>query len=269
MQYNAESAAIVLAEVKNALNAEGDDAYKVARAWHALAILRANVLAVLLKNTIGSNVYSGPFKDMKLTPAALQKAFGPVLIGCYEHELHKVVEHIIARRYKRILNIGCAFGYYATGFALRMPEVTILAYDILDAAQKQCKEMAVLNGVQSRVHVSGLFRGDDFATYADGETLVLMDIEGAEVNLLDPDLYPALKKMDILVELHDLYNPGISKTVMSRFVATHNVDFIINKATTFDFEPLTGKAYNDPFDSSIIAWENRDGPTPWAFMQVK
>lgn len=266
---NPEIATHVLAEARNILGKEEPDIVKADHLWRTLAYFRANLLAVLLRNTIGSHVYSGPFKGMQLTPAAMGKAFGPVLIGCYEHELHPTFERVIAHPYKRILNIGCAFGYYAIGLALRMPQVTVHAFDISANAQQQCRDMATLNGVQDRVHVSGEFRGEDFAPYADGETLVLMDIEGAEMALLDPALYPALRKMDVIVELHDVYNPAISQTILSRFAATHTTELVLNKPILFDFEPLTGPVYTDPFDSIIITWDNRDGPTPWAVMRAR
>ncbi len=128
--------------------------------------------------------------------------------------------------------------------------------------------MAALNKVSERVTVSGLFRGDDFAKYADMKTFVLMDIEGGETALLNPVAFPVLKKMDILVELHDIIDTTISKTVMDRFAATHDITFVANKPAMFDFTRFAGTNYVDPFDSLIMAWENRDGPTPWAVMRV-
>lgn len=269
MKYTSENAAVVLAEARHALDKDEPDTIKVERTWRTFAYLRARVLARLLQNTIGAQVYGGPFKGMKLTQDVLVGAYGPYLTGCYEHELHDVFERVIAHPYKHIVNIGCAFGYYAVGLALRMPEITVDAFDTDAGAQQQARDMAALNGVADRVQINGAFHGEDFARYAGHKTLVLMDIEGGEKTLLDLQLYPALRAMDIIVELHDCYDPALSQTVMRRFAATHDIDFVINKAAVFDFEPLTGKAYTDPFDSMLVIWENRDGATPWAVMRAK
>ncbi|MDP9128203.1 MAG: hypothetical protein M3N08_08100 [Pseudomonadota bacterium] len=270
MHYTPDLATHVLAETDLVLKRTEPDIIKVDLLWNTLAFFRANVLAILLRNTIGPKVYSGPFKGMSLTPAVMVKTFGPVLTGCYEHELHETFEKIIPQPYARILNIGCAFGYYSTGLALRMPGIPIEAFDISVDEQKRCHDMAVLNGVQDRIKVGGEFRGEDFAAYADQKTLLLVDIEGAETTLLDPERYPALKQMDVIVELHDLFDATISKTITARFAPTHDIEIIRNRSTLFDFTAITGEAsYTDPFDGLIITWERRDGPTPWAVMRAR
>lgn len=270
MRYSPESAAQVLVEARRVLEKDHPDVFKVELLWRTLAYLQASFLAALLRNTIGTQVYSGPFKGMKLPPEVMTGAFGPALTGCYEQELHATVARVIASPYARILNIGCAFGYYSVGLAMRMPQVKVHAFDIDEGEQKKCRDMAALNGVQDRVHVSGEFRGEDFASHADEKTLLIMDIEGAETALLDPARYPALLKMDVIVELHDVLDPSISRAVSQRFAPTHDIEIIRNKSGLFDFEPVTGPGhYMDPFDNLLINWENRGGPTPWAVMRAR
>jgi hypothetical protein len=130
--------------------------------------------------------------------------------------------------------------------------------------------MAALNNVSDRVSVSGEFRGEDFAKYLNEKTLVFIDVEGAELDLLDPAKYPALKMLDIIVEMHDLFNPQISKVLRDRFAASHDFEFIMNRPMVFDFAPILGKdAYVDPFDALLVTWETRDGPTPWGVLRTK
>ncbi|MDX2027099.1 MAG: hypothetical protein SFW62_00515 [Alphaproteobacteria bacterium] len=265
-----DPAARILAELHKVLQAAEPDGLKIRRLWVTQAYIRGTILATLLRNTIGPHVYSGPFRGMELTQAVMSGAYGPALTGLYEHELHATFERVIAHPYKNILNIGCAFGYYSVGLAQRMPDVKMHSFDIKPFEQQRCRDMAILNKVQDRVRIGGEFRGEDFASYASEETLVLMDIEGAEMNLLSPTRYEALARMDIIVELHDILVPGISKTVCERFAATHEIEIIHNKPTLFDFEAVTGPGvYMDPFDSLIITWESRDGPTPWGVMRAR
>ncbi|MFY9288826.1 MAG: hypothetical protein WAO98_10040 [Alphaproteobacteria bacterium] len=270
MEYAPQHAALILSEVDKIRNNNESESMKVRRLWVTLAFVHANSIANILRNTIGTSVYSGPFKGMKLAQSAMTGAYGPTLLGTYEHELHPIFEQAIAKKYKQVLNIGCSFGYYTVGLALRMPDTIVHSFDIDPEARKACTEMVALNGVQDRVKIEGEFRGEDFAKYPAEGTLVLMDIEGFETQLLDPSKYPALKKMDILVELHDVFDSEISKKVLDRFTESHDIQLITHTNMMFDFKQITGPVrYIDPFDDFLINWENRDGPTPWAMMTPK
>lgn len=270
MNYSPEQAAYVLTEINGALARAEPDELKVRRVWTILCVLRARLLASTMRNALGNRVNSGPFKGMQLIPSVLEGSFAPALLGIYESELHPIVERIVQQPYKHILNIGCAYGYYSVGFALRMPQTIIHAFDIEEKRQQQCREMAMLNGVQDRVRVGGEFRGEDFAKFANERTLVFMDIEGAEKALLDPALFPALQKMDVVVELHDLFDSTISETVLKRFIPTHEFQYVKNKPQLFDFESALGPlGYIDPADMFLAASENRDGPTPWGILWAK
>ncbi|MDD3289033.1 MAG: hypothetical protein PHX43_08580, partial [Alphaproteobacteria bacterium] len=228
------------------------------------------LLSGLIRARIGNKVYGGPFKGMTLIPEAMNNLYAPSLLGTYEHELHEIVERIIATPYKQILNIGCSFGYYSIGLALRMPNTKIYSFDIDPSAREKCLKMASVNGVTDQVVINGLFPGEDFAKYAGSETLVLMDIEGAETELLNPELYPALKGMDVLIELHDCIAPNISKIITERFSATHNIEIVKNRPKAFPLHEIFGEyQYIEHMDGMIATWEGRVGPTPWAFMTRK
>jgi len=207
---------------------------------------------------------------MALTEAAISAYLSPILLGCYEHELHPVFEKVVAGKYARVLNIGCSVGYYAVGLAYRMPKTSIEAFDIDPQAQKHCRDMANNNNVADRVSVSGLFCGDDFAKYKAEKTLVLMDIEGGEKDLLDPEKYPALQKMDIIVEMHDLLDATISTVLRTRFAPTHTVEIFKNRASLPEIEKLLPENYYlDPYDHFVLGWERRDGRTPWGVFRAK
>jgi hypothetical protein len=120
------------------------------------------------------------------------------------------------------------------------------------------------------VTVSGLFQGEDFAAYAGQETLVIMDIEGAEMELLDPERYPALQRMDVVVELHDVLQSDTSQKILERFRPTHDIEFIRNQNHLVDLQLFfKTDRYIDPFEHLLFGWEGRGGPTPWAVMKRK
>jgi hypothetical protein len=60
----------------------------------------------------------------------------------------------------------------------------------------------------------------------EGRSLVVCDVEGAELQLLDPLAVPALEKVAILVELHEFVVRGITDVLKKRFSETHDIEHI-------------------------------------------
>lgn len=146
-------------------------------------------------------------------------------LGSYERELHAEIERIVARGYKTVLNAGCGEGYYAVGLARRMSGLTtVLAYDYNPSALALCRRLAEANRVPHGRIVYGGEVTDDVLKRACGHrTLVLADIEGAELKLLDPVSAPRLADSDILVEVHDFVSPGVETVLRSRFAESHEI----------------------------------------------
>src|SRR5262245_21790854 len=212
----------------------------------------------------GRVIQAGPFKGMSFTASTSEGSVSPRLLGSYEAELHSLVEEIVTSGFESIVDIGCADGYYAVGFAYRMPRVEIFAFDINPDAQQKCSKLAVRTGVDKRVKVGGEFRSDDFSSFVGRRALIFIDAEGAEDDLLRPDLYPALRNLTVLVECHDVLKPRLSKQIEQRFVITHAVRTIQPKLVCPTLPSLFSKA-ND-LDRLLAIWEWRIGPTPWLYM---
>ena len=217
----------------------------------------------------GTVVRHGPFMGMDFLANSAEGCHIAKLIGSYEQPLHEFIEQFISNAYACILNIGCADGYYAVGMARRMPSTQVMAFDLSNKAQKICKTLAQKNGVSDRVMVSDLFKPKDFASYANQRVLVLCDIEGAERELLNPVVSPALAGMDLIVESHECLMPGITQTLIDRFKGTHQISLVqdngqrrLNRMPNW-FNNLSN------LDQLLAVWEWRSGPTPWLVMKSK
>lgn len=168
----------------------------------------------------GGVVQSGPFKGMTVPREQgwQDGALCPALLGCHEEELHVAIEHEIERLAElpnpKIVNVGCAEGYYAIGLARRLPKATVWAVDICDESLRIAQQAAADNGVKI---VVGATIDDMFAS----PDLVVMDCEGAEVGYLDPVRWPRLLRATIIVEIH--VPPAI---IYDRFAKTHFIDVI-------------------------------------------
>jgi hypothetical protein len=184
------------------------------------------MIARALREQNGGRVLGGPFAGMAYVEDATEGALAPRLIGTYEDELHPHLAEALAADPEVILDIGCAEGYYAAGLARLAPGAVVHAHDTSETAQAACRRMAELNGVEARIRIGGLFHPEDFQKFAGQRCLVIVDIEGAEDDLLRPDLAPALAGMRLIVETHDVYRPGVMDRVRARFAATHDITVV-------------------------------------------
>src|SRR5688572_28710039 len=74
-------------------------------------------------------VRRGPFQGMRLLPGSCGSVWTSKLMGSYEVELAPFVDEIAARRPDILIDLGCAEGYFAIGFAMKLAGVQIIAAD--------------------------------------------------------------------------------------------------------------------------------------------
>ena len=162
------------------------------------------------------------------------------LLGFYEQELHGCIEEAIASKPDLILNVGCAEGYYAIGMAMRAAGSKVLAFDINERAQAVCRQYALANHVNDRLQVMGELRAEDLEAHLHGssKTFLVVDCEGGELDLLQPNATPSLLFSTLLVECHDFANPLITKTLVERFSPSHRITVIREGARDPNTSPI-------------------------------
>jgi hypothetical protein len=228
---------------------------------------RSRVLANTYLAREGAKVLSGPFAGMTYVTQATEGALIPRLLGTYESELHPHLEAFAAAGVEAVIDVGCAEGYYAAGLARLMPQAVVHAFDIDEAARKACAELCAHNGVAERVVIGGAFAPEGFAAFAGRRVLVMVDAEGAELDVLRPDLAPALAGMNLIVETHDVYRRGALAELVRRFEPSHAIEVVRQQPKVF---PLPGWLQELPhLDQLLAVWEWRQAPTPWLVMRPK
>lgn len=245
---------------------EGASPETLNRALRILTKWRAQLVGNTIQHRDGAVVQHGPFRGMNFSTRSTEGARAARLLGAYEASLIPVIEEIVARAYPLVVDIGSAEGYYAVGLARRMPGVRVLARDASDLAQQACRSLSIENGVAGQVEVGGLFSHADFESLQ-GPRVVICDIEGAEVELLDPARAPSLARTDILVECHDGLIENATATLMARFAPTHDITRI-ERSLAGDCIPVWMETFSD-LDRLLALWEWRSGPTPWLWMRAK
>ncbi len=231
--------------------------------------IRQHEMTNLVYESSRGVVQGGPFRGMRLLRKSSWGAgeLSPKLLGCYEAELIPQVIEAIAKNFPQIINVGCAEGYYAIGFARRMPRSKVIAYDVSPAAQAVCQATAEANGVADRVEIRGACTHTTLTEDLAGNlpTFMLMDCEGAEMLLLDPQNAP-FEHCDILVECHDLFNPQITPTLIERFSSTHSIERIEEGPRTSNY-PILRK--QDSVNRWIAVCEFRMAPQHWLMFRSK
>lgn len=198
-------------------------------------------------------VRNGPFSGMKYPGfASFGSAFAPKLLGSYELEIQPAVEQFLkTKNYAEIIDVGCAEGYYAVGFALRSKSSRVFAYDSEESARKLCKEMAKLNGVSDRVKIGSLFTPEELAIFQfSGRGLIICDCEGFEKELFNEKNLRNISNCDLIIETHDFIDINISSYIKDLLSASHKIDSVmsiddIQKVLSYDYRELKELNFED------------------------
>lgn len=258
----------VMHELLKILSRDGaKNSAKLNHVLNLLARYRAREIGAALYSKGGALVRSGPFRGMTLLNRASEGNVAPKLLGCYEQELHEVIERCIETPYECVVNVGCGDGYYAVGMARRMLNSEIRAYDLHEGRRALCKTAADENGVGGRISIGSECRAEELAALEGRRVLVICDIEGGERELLDPERIPALKRFDILVELHEVMDKALPEEIISRFTESHEIERFAHRGR--DPNAFKELEKTNQFDQWLALWEGRQGPTPWAFLRAK
>ncbi|NJO20463.1 MAG: hypothetical protein HC838_11065, partial [Spirulinaceae cyanobacterium RM2_2_10] len=170
-------------------------------------------------------ILSGPFAGLRYYNQIVWGPIVPKWLGCYEQELHPVIAQILATPYTKIIDVGAAEGYYAVGLAWRSPQTPVVAYDVDPLARIRQRQLQRLNAVEN-LEIRGFCNHQELARQLSGRCLLVADIEGFELELLNPQVCPQLHHCDILVELHHCGELGVAEVqivLMQRFAASHQI----------------------------------------------
>lgn len=245
---------------------EGAEAVFLDRTLRLLCRARSHRLTALLTARHNRRVLTGPFAGMDYTSEQSEGAIAPKLMGTYEAELHPTLLRLAAAGITRVADVGCAEGYYAVGLARLMPKARVEAFDIDPRARALCKDLAARNGVADRVAIRERWSVEAMGAVAAG-TLVFMDAEGAELELLGPEAPQALRSAELVVETHPALASGVVETLCGRFAATHEIEKVFEAPKQTPTGAFGQRLQT--LDDFAATWEWRATPTPWLVMRPR
>jgi len=161
-----------------------------------------------LSKIYGSTIQYGPFKGMKIAKEKsweLDYGLTTKILGTYEE---KVVNKLIkfSKKNNTFIDIGAADGFYVVGMAFKNFFKYIYAFEVNSQSRKIIKLNHKLNKCKQHIKIKSE------ANYLSLKRIVklrkkctiLIDIEGAEFDLLSLKVLKVLKDCNIICELHKL-----------------------------------------------------------------
>lgn len=181
-----------------------------------------------LTHVAAGRVLGGPFRGMRYVTQAHSSQLGPKLLGTYEIELVDTIESILAMTSLDIVDVGAAEGYYAVGLLVRHPEARCLAFEGSAEARRDLVSLAALNGVTDRLDVGGFATSEllERALQDRPRAVVIVDVDGGELAVVDPVAVPSLARAMLMVELHPHLLPDVQATLRTRLAGTHDLQYI-------------------------------------------
>jgi hypothetical protein len=210
-------------------------------------------------------IMAGPFAGMKY--ASVHPPGGiilPKFVGTYEDELEPIWEKARQKQYDRFINAGAAEGYYSVGFKKYLfPDIPSIAFEMQAVNRRAIARLAKLNNTE--VEIKGICTRDNLQqVIGDKKCLILMDVEGAERELLDVSSID-FTKSDLVVEVHPLTDENLEAKLVERFKETHNIEIVGKKEKKLPNINFPGWVYKK---AKFVMDEYR-GPQSWLWMQVK
>lgn len=226
-----------------------------------------NTIAEMLYGRDLPRVLSGPFSDMVYLNETVWGPIAPKWLGTYERELHSIIAEAKISSYQAIVDIGSAEGYYAIGLARLAPTVPVFSYDTDPWARAQQRRLAAANQV-ANVHIRGRCDARELQERLKRRALLVCDIEGFELSLLDPSSID-FSQCDVLVEIHE--GPGISAdeamaAMKLRFSATHQQVEIPSSIRMIEDLPEAAKSRLDSKTAVTSMDEGRIVGQSWLWM---
>lgn len=201
----------------------------------------APLVHAYLRKATRKRIFSGPFQGMYYVSESVGSSYFPKLLGTYEKELQPILEAHKQVRYDKLIVIGAGEGYYAVGFAKKWKR-PVLAYEQDPKGRELITRLALIN--KTSVFVKDLFEeGTDTQSAKD---FILMDVEGAEKQLLTPERFLEWKSSVVVVEVH---SEPIKGLLMERGKYTHVNTFVpVVPRTMRDFP------FKPPFPWLLHRW---------------
>ncbi|MGB7325295.1 MAG: hypothetical protein WBD31_10530 [Rubripirellula sp.] len=216
-------------------------------------------------------VIAGPFAGLRYAQeAAVGSSLWPKLLGTYESELRPCFEAIKQKaNYRQVVDVGFAEGFYLVGLGRQFPAAQLVGFDTEDEAKQLCQANATANGIdQHRLKLFGGFDADAFRNELQSDSLVVVDCEGFENQVVESLSADELSKADWLIEAHDHLVAGTTDRLKLAFQPTHEIEEVVTDSdlvTKQSLLPASVRNRCSAYVQEALVSEGRMAEQKWIF----
>ena len=161
-----------------------------------------------LSETFKNTVLYGPFKGMKMSDKLWWGKFDVAnkIFGQYEsHVVKKIIE--LSKQNSLFIDIGAADGYFVIGMVHAKYFNSAICFEVSENGRDVIKENAGLNNMADKIQINGIAGQHEIERVMQDQVsaVILIDIEGAEFDLLTYEMLHTMKNSSIIIELHDRF----------------------------------------------------------------
>lgn len=234
---------------------------------HDPIAVRREELSRQIAELFGFTVRYGPMKGLRLVR---DSSWGSgdraaMLLGLYEQEVLHALQDL-STKYTTFIDLGAADGYYGVGVLVNRLFERSYCYEISEAGQAVIRRTAALNQLSDQVTVRGAARRGFYKELSAEElqsSVLLVDIEGGEFDVLDRGAFHAFRNSIIFIELHEWVEAASEKIqrLKEDALQTHHIRTLWTSSRDLSvFEEL--RMYNDS-DRWLICSEGRPRLMSW------
>jgi hypothetical protein len=225
-------------------------------------------LAQLLNQMVDGIIRYGPFKGFKFGEKSWWSGSDrpSMLLGLYEQEILTSLQNL-PNKYKYFIDVGAADGYYGIGVLVGNLFEKSWCYEISEQGRMTIASNAYINNVTDRVVIEGKADKDFYKYFSDSDaaqSVLFLDIEGGEFDLLHSEVLKKFRNSIIFIELHDwFFSDGKEKLFRLKNEVEKYFCITALTTTTRDLSVFEELREMSDTDRWLLCSEGRDRLMTW------
>ena len=231
---------------------------------------RRKIISKKLRKEFNSTIKYGPFEGVVLTNNSYwaEEDIGSILVGFYEKEVTDFIISSSKQNRNTFIDIGAADGYFAVSLLKKNFFNKSICYEQSSKGVESIKKNIHINNIEnSKIEIRGKAESSfykDFNSDLLSKSVILIDIEGGEYEILTDECLKSLKQSILVLELHPFFvENGIEKQKLLLERATKIFD--VKLITTLSRNPNEIVEFDNLHDNDkwLICSEGRSNTTQW------
>jgi len=164
-------------------------------------------LSIALARQLDFKVRYGLFEGMVLEENLnwSNSDLAPMLLGTYELPILEYIQSL-SKTFNNFINLGAGDGYYVTGMVKSGVAGKAFAYEMNEVSRDNILKQAILNEASENIVIRGIANSDFINEFSDtqlSESLILIDVEGAEFEIFENIDINRLVNSHLIIEIHE------------------------------------------------------------------